>query len=1162
MGAEEDMADPGAPRDHAFAPDVRDLAERLGVRPDVALVAALLVAAWPYALGRSLVASAAARSVSWEVGEGEPDVKGIVEALRGAGLDDAWRSCDLDVCVDGAPSPMLALAFHGSDGQVLRTALDGVVVEGLAATVERLGRGPLTSVLCAAPAAHRSLLREWNGTERPYRRGVSIPDIVAGFAEATPDRVAVRHGVETLTYGELDARATRVAASLLAGGLARGEVVPVLLGRESQLAWILLGVLKAGGAYAVLDPEWPTRRLRELIASAGAQRIIVGPAVGPLGPPRSTPREVLRSGRSGTAMPIIQGGDACSVFFTSGSTSGRPKGVVGTHRGTVRAVVDAGYGRLDATSVWLQAAALPWDGLTLELWGALLNGGSVVLSTEGVAGPRYLRRVIADGVNTVWLTASVFNLIVDEDLAAFTGLRIVLTGGEPLSPEHASRFLDRHPDIELVNGYGPAEATVFATTQRVRRTAGGCSTAVGRCLPNTRVHVVRGLSGDRPWQAPIGALGEICIAGDGLGIGYLEPDPERRFRTVDIDGTPERIYRTGDRGSWLPDGTLTVRGRIDRQLKIRGHRVDPGEVEAMLAEHPEVAEAAVVVRPGTDPSLVAFLRPRPGASPQASIVRSWVGRRLPAHAVPDRLIVRADLPRGATGKVDRTMLAATLDQASSGVRGVTPGATIDRLVTTVLHRHVPGDADIFDYGATSLTATRLAARVSQATNRDVGVADVLRERTPDRLGELVRRLPARTGESRAPDRSLSRAQRRFWVNEHLSPGSSSLLVVSAHLLERCPDVAALAGAVDDVVERHAQLRTQFDDEEDVQRVTDGAHIGLEVQDTLRRLPDDLLARQLADEEGRERFDLRRQAVRFNLTRLPGGSALFVLAAHHIVIDGWSEAILLRDLEHAYAARSVGEAPRWTGDPLDYGVHVAEERAWLATADAEAQRRWWREALLDVEHLPWRDGQDHAGERDDVVGQPSHIASGSSRLQVAIEALSDVLVQVVGARGRIAVATVVSGRDDLRFAETVGAFLNTVCVPVDLSSAADPAERLVDALAHRRLPFDEVLAALRPPRTDRHPVCQVMLVAQDYADRALQLPGCQGTRLSVPQSPEPFDIVVELWPAGAGFRAEVAVADGYGHPGLARRLAMRLGRSMTAAASRAAQPLAAADDGAQ
>ncbi|NUP30475.1 MAG: non-ribosomal peptide synthetase, partial [Streptomycetaceae bacterium] len=552
----------------------------------------------------------------------------------------------------------------------------------------------------------------------PYAFGERIERVVAFHAERTPDAVAVQQGDRTLGYAELTARAGQVAGSLAAAGVGPGDVVPVLIRRSPELVVALLGVLHAGAAYVAVDPAWPQERIGEVVRHRGRAPVLTADALGPPG------------GGSAPPPAYSDGTQAACVFFTSGST-GRPKGAVSPHRGTVRTLVGCPTVPLDRNTVFLQAAPLPWDGLSLELWAPLLNGGRCVLLEPGVRAPdsTSLGAAVADGVNSLWLTSALFTVLADETPDVFAHLRLLLVGGERVPASPVRRVLRRFPGLHMVNGYGPAESTIFATTHVIRPAdvAGpGDDIPIGRPVPRTTVALLA------PDGKPVGPgeTGEIAIGGDGLALGYLG-DPEQTAASFYGSG-PDRYYRTGDLACRDDEGNLRFRGRADRQFKIRGFRVEPGEVEAAVEAHPRVSACcAVKVETSRQRHEIVCVYATAAAGPvDPAELRALVARRLPDALVPTAFRHVPRLPRTVNGKVDRSAVRALLRPQPAAAP---PAPGVDAVTATV--REMLGRPgltdhdDLLDAGLNSLDAVRLASRVATTTGARITVGDVYRLRT-------------------------------------------------------------------------------------------------------------------------------------------------------------------------------------------------------------------------------------------------------------------------------------------------------------------------------------------------------------------------------------------------------------------------------------------------
>ncbi|PJE94191.1 chemotaxis protein CheR [Streptomyces carminius] len=510
---------------------------------------------------------------------------------------------------------------------------------------------------------------------RPPAVPPPIHTAVGHHSRTTPDAVALVRGPARISYAELDAASEAWAAALRERGAGPGGFVPVLLPRSAKLVTVLLAVLKTGAAYAALDPGWPAGRIHRLLGML-RPRVTVAPGApagwsGPVWtPPSHDVRRAAELSATRPDPPAEPGGPTgpaapATVFFTSGTT-GDPKAVVSGH-GATTSLFGGGFEPFPSAPVMPQAAPVSWDAFTMETWGPLTNGGTCVLLDGDYLLPGTLRALAdRDGVDTVWLTASLFNLFTDEDPGCFRGLRHVLTGGERLSVPRVRAFLDRHPGTALTNGYGPVETCVFATARRIERPDCDLPSGIplGHPVPGRQVHV---LADGRP--AEPGRVGEICVSGDGVALGYLG-DPAltaRRFPTLVLDGRRTRVHRTGDLGFQDPDGLLHFTGRSDRQVKIRGHRVAPEEVEAFTRALPGVGDCAVVPVRGQSGAYerTALFYTCDGTAgapdlPQPRTVRRALAAGLPRHLVPDLVHRRDGLPLTAGGKLDRAALAGSL----------------------------------------------------------------------------------------------------------------------------------------------------------------------------------------------------------------------------------------------------------------------------------------------------------------------------------------------------------------------------------------------------------------------------------------------------------------------------------------------------------------------
>ncbi|HVR99548.1 MAG TPA: amino acid adenylation domain-containing protein, partial [Thermoanaerobaculia bacterium] len=595
--------------------------------------------------------------------------------------------------------------------------------------------------------AERTQLAGWADTATAFPREATIPSLFEACVEAAPGAVAVESRGDTLTYAELNRRANRLAWHLRELGTGPGDLVGLCVERSLDLVPAILGILKSGAAYAPLDSSYPAERLAWMLEDTGA-RVLVGPErllaeLPENGAARvrlDADREAIeaRSAANPPCSPSIAGpGDLAYVMYTSGST-GRPKGVAVTHRNVVRLVRETDFAHFGPEEVFLQLAPLSFDASTLELWGPLLHGGRLVVFPSRQPSLEELGETIArHGVTALWLTAGLFHQMVEGNLEGLRPVRQLLAGGDVLSPAHVRRVLAELPGTTLINGYGPTEGTTFTCCHAMTAESRiGHTVPIGRPIANTRVYVVD--AGFR--QLPVGLPGELLLGGDGLAAGYWRrPELTAERFVPDPFGAPgSRLYRTGDLVRWLPDGVVEFLGRRDGQVKVRGFRIEPGEIEAALAEHPAVREAAVVAREDAqgERRLVAYV-----VADGEPDLRGHLEAKLPAHMVPAAWVFLGALPLTANGKVDRRALPAP--EAPRAGEGYVAPRTPSEEAVAAIWREVLGveqvgvHDDFFLLGGHSLSATRVASRLRQQLGAELSLAAIFECSTLEALAAAV-----------------------------------------------------------------------------------------------------------------------------------------------------------------------------------------------------------------------------------------------------------------------------------------------------------------------------------------------------------------------------------------------------------------------------------------
>ncbi|WP_165777490.1 non-ribosomal peptide synthetase [Amycolatopsis antarctica] len=786
-------------------------------------------------------------------------------------------------------------------------------------------------------AERETVTTDWAVNPAPYAAESTVHELVAGRARATPDAVAVRGERGTLTYGELDTRANRLAQHLVEAGVTGESLVGVCLPRGPELIVALLAVLKAGGAYVPLDPDYPADRLAFMLTDTGARLVLTESALAgalPAEPARLLcvdTESAAIAARPDTIPPVVTGpGDLAYVIYTSGST-GTPKGAMIEHRAIVRLVDGADFVALTDRDVVAQAADATFDAATFEIWGPLTAGAAmVVLGRDTLLDPAALIAALRrHEVSTLWLTVAVFNQVVAEDPAAFNGLANVIFGGEAANAERVAQVLAAGGPARLVNGYGPTETTTFAAWELVESVSGGI-VPIGGPIANSETYVLD--EAMRP--APVGVPGELFIGGPGVARGYLgrpELTAERFLDNPFATGEHRRLYRTGDVVRWNTAGRIEFLGRADHQVKVRGYRIEPGEVEAVLARHPEVAEVVVTARgEGGATRLVGYVQPVPGAAPTVPALREFTGRALPDYMVPTAFVVLDRFPLTASGKLDRRALPEPEVGTDPGGVFVAPRTETERVLAEVwaqvLGAEVIGVRDnFFDLGGDSILSIQV---VSKARRAGIAVTskDVFTHQTVAELALAATTTGARHGDSGPVSGAvpLTPVQHWFFANHDVRPQhfNQSMLVT----LAGDADAAALGTALRALVEHHDALRMRFRREggrwrQDNLATDDG--IALSTED-LSAVPEgERETRMLAlADAAQASLDLEHGPL-LRVVLFAGGTGTpprLLLVAHHLVVDGVSWRILLDDLDTAYAQAAGGE-------PVRLGERTTSFRDW-------------------------------------------------------------------------------------------------------------------------------------------------------------------------------------------------------------------------------------------
>ncbi len=1024
-------------------------------------------------------------------------------------------------------------------------------------------------------AAECTRLAQWNSTATDFPLDLTVVDLFEAQVARTPHAIALVCAGERLSYRELNARANRLAHALIARGVGPDVLVALCVERSLAMVVGLLAILKAGGAYVPLDPEYPAERLAFMLTDSAAAVLLTRRALLARLPASGAATVLADDDAAFAAAPLHNPqrrsapADLAYCIYTSGST-GRPKGTLLTHLGLANYLqwARAHYDPAGGSGAPVQSS-LAFDATITSLYLPLIVGGRVVLIPDGdeIEGLADLLKQSPD-FSLIKITPAhleILNRQLSERHFA-DAARALILGGEALVAAQLRPWLDHAPKTRLINEYGPTEAVVGCCIYDACGQTGLVGAVpIGRPIANARIYIL-----DRQLQPlPIGVPGELCIAGVGLARGYLNR-PEltaERFVEAPLGGRTERIYRTGDLACWRPDGNLEYLGRLDRQVKLRGFRIELGEIESVLTRHPSVREAAVVLHAGPGgPLLAAYLTAAPECSSPAAAqrealtteIRTWLAARLPEHMIPAAWVLLDALPLTPNGKVDRRALLPPADTAPDAADRESPATPTEEGVAAVwsdllgrarLGRH----EDLIRLGAHSLSAARAAARLHERFGLELRLGELLERPTVAALAAHLDALLAQPARRAATDSIrplaqadapvLSLAQERLWLLDALGAAAAYNLPWALRLTGDL-DVAALGAALTQVVHRHAVLRTTLTecDGRPSAAWRDAAVLDLPVTD-LRRLPADAreeALERLVRAESARPFDLAHDLllrVRLVYLTAAGGPAqpaeqVLLVVLHHIAADGWSLAVLMRELAVLYSAGVRGAPAPLPPLPIQYSDFAAWQREHLAGAAAAARLARWQTRLAGAPALIELPTDRPRGAARSFHGATLHLrldgalvgrlaalgaAAGATPFMTLLAAFAVLLARHSG-QYDLVVAAPSAGRPRRALEPLIGYFTNTLPLRIDLAghpTFLELLQRVRDttqaALTDQDLPFGRLVETLAPPRVGSHdPLVQIAFALQNIPFAAADFEGIAARPLDLDLPGVRAELELHLW----------------------------------------------------
>ena len=1044
----------------------------------------------------------------------------------------------------------------------LQTLLEGIVADPEAS----LSKLPFLTEL-----ESNRLLIEWNDTAHDYPQAKCVHELFEQQVERRPDAVALIFENERLTYSQLNRRANQLAHHLMSLGVGPDVCVGIAMERSLEIVIGILAIMKAGGAYVPLDPAYAPERLTFMIEDARLTLLLSQASLRDKLPPHDAKVVLLsndwRQWESEPADNPASGVDPQNliyVIYTSGTT-GLPKGCAVQHRGVVNCVLSAKPAApVHAQDRLLFKASLNFDSSVWELFTALLKGASVVIARPG--GERdaaYMaRRVVEEGITVLHFVPSMLTVFLEEPaLAEITTVRWVVCGGEAMPIQMMERFHERL-SAPLMNFYGPTETSIGNTIWLCDPARVHAVVPIGQPIANTQTYVLdpEGI------PTPIGVPGELYLGGDGVARGYLNrPDLTADKFVPDPYGRQPgaRLYRTGDLVRYLPDGDLEFLGRTDHQVKIRGFRIELEEIEAVLGECPGVRESIVMVRediPG-DKRLVAYLITTNGTPAKTEELRNQLRVKLPEYMIPSAFVSLAEFPLLVNGKVNRQALPVPEHPLQDRTRPyVAPRTPTEEKLAEIIG-DVLGLAQMgapvgihdnfFELGGHSLLATQVVTRVRERLQVNLQLKWFFDGPTIGQLATVVDSLcsgesaPATVPiEQASRERALplSFAQQRLWFLDQLDPGNPIYNIASALRLHGPLDIDALERTLNEIVRRHESLRTVFREENGiaVQVIQPEQYIALPVLSlaSLAEADQKTEVERLATAEARKSFELTRgPLLRTRLLRLGPEDHVLIFTLHHIISDGWSLGVLVREAKAIYAAYTQNLESPLPELSLQYADYAVWQRGWLKGDLLEQHLAYWKKQLHlmpPVLELPGdrprpRELRHRGGLLNVSVSESLTEAlralsqrEGVTLYMVLLAAFQTLLYRYTG-QTDIVVGSPIANRQNTEIETLIGFFVNTLVLRVDLSgdpSFTELLERVqevtLDAYDHQDIPFDMLVEELQPERNLSYaPLFQILFVLQNAPRDELTLPGLELSHMDVSNGTTHFDLTLQLEESAVG-----------------------------------------------
>jgi len=1018
---------------------------------------------------------------------------------------------------------------------------------------------PISSVPLISEEEKKRVL-DFTRTSGPYPGDTPIARLFEEQVEMHSNKTAVVYKHDSLTYDQLNRKSNRLAVRIMEEGLEKNTVVGLLADKSIDLIVGILGILKAGGAYLPLDTEYPVERIDFMIRDSNCKLILTQNKHQDLGAGGvkkinlDSPTSYLRDDNN--IVNEVSSDDLAYIMYTSGTT-GKPKGSMIRQKSVVRLIRNTNYIKLVSEDRLVLTGAIVFDATTFEIWGSLLNGGSLYIpDKEDILDPKLLGNFLFQNeITTLWLTSALFTQIAEYRTDIFNRLKYLLVGGDVLSAPHINKVRRDNPRLKVINGYGPTENTTFTACYHIERDFDH-NIPIGKPVSNTTVYIF-----DKCLNLqPVGVIGELYVGGDGLSKGYLNRDDLNSKKFIDNPyKTGERLYRTGDFGRWLEDGNIEFHGRVDNQVKIRGFRVELEEIESLMSDIEGVIEVVVkCLRPtDSDVRLVAFLNVRESFAMEPGEIVGLLKNKMPSYMIPSVIRVMHGFPLTISGKIDREALkyeaGETSDKSLSAFLTPTEEKICKIWCDVLKTRDILPEDNFFEIGGNSLLAISVINRIEENLNVSIQFKDLRKYPTLTGFGKFLEDNSIKINksvelfhQSKIRDLPLTQAQTRMWLLSRLNPANPGYVLSFTYRLSGPLNLDIFQRSIEVLFHRHHVLFSSIIEKDGVPYCAiENEKVQIKYIDYTADLPEDKKSRifEFINRDSRQAMDLKNDPLfRLYLFNLPGEEYYFYFVIHHIIFDGWSWQIFINDLNQIY--NDLLENKEIHLKELEYQQYDFAERETRAglLLNSDKLINYWKDQLegcstvlnflYDFPRLNVTTGygdREYIGFSEELSFKLKQLSKqeGVSLYSTMLTTFG-ILMQSYSGDQDINIGTPVANRSHSSMESIIGMFVNTVVIRIkfykDISFRSllkMTNEVILDAITHQDLSFDKIVEIVNPVRlANINPVFQVAFAWDENLNVPLRLNDIKSNKVFMHGGASPFDITCSLLDNGEKIEGEI------------------------------------------